>query len=78
MPLPAPPEHLPPPTPNLPQTPEAPLLASPHAPSLVKQKRMSATSRCRWSERRRPITMPRHVVTCWSRVYTRLDSGWKE
>ena len=24
------------------------------------------------------MTTPRHVVICWSRVYTRLLSGWNE
>ena len=34
-----------------------------HSPSFLKQKRMSSTSRWRCSLRRRPITMPRAVVT---------------
>jgi hypothetical protein len=56
------------------QPPPAPLFSS--APSLSKQKRMSSTSRWRCADRKRPMTMPLHVVICWSRVYTRLDSGW--
>ena len=38
---------------------------------------MSETSRLRCGERSRPMMMPLQVVICWSRVYTRLLSGWK-
>lgn len=37
------------------------------APSLLKQKRMSSTSSWRCGLRRRPMTMPRQVVTCAAR-----------
>jgi hypothetical protein len=35
------------------------------------------TSRWRCCERRRPMMIPLQVVTCWSRVYTRLERGSK-
>ena len=38
---------------------------------------MSDTSKLRCGERKRPMTMPRQVVICWSRVYTRLLRGLK-
>ena len=47
------------------------------SPSFCKQNFMSDTSRLRCGERRRPMMMPRHVVICWSRVYTKLLSGSK-
>lgn len=48
------------------------------SPSFSKQKRITFTSPFRCALRRLPMTMPRLVTICWSRVKTRFVSGEKE